>query len=108
MKIKPNLYRINYINQNQVYELYAKQIVTDSLLGFMSISGILFDLSEGVVIDPIEEQLKHEFKDVEVLHIPLAHVLKVEEVKHKKSCKIKPLKPNAVVTPLSNQPGPQQ
>lgn len=107
MKNKPSLYRINYINQNQVYELYAKQIVTDKLFGFISISEILFDLKASVLIDPIEEQLKNEFKDVEVLHVPLSQVLKVEEVKHKKSCKIKQLNQNAVVTSLRNQPGPQ-
>jgi len=107
MKNKPNLYRINYINHNQVYELYAKHIATDKLFGFISISDILFDLKDTVVIDPIEEQLKTEFKDVEVLHVPLSQVLKVEEVKHKKSCKIKQLNQNAVITPLRNQPGPQ-
>ncbi|MCB1581728.1 MAG: DUF1820 family protein [Marinicella sp.] len=98
MKPKSTIYRINYINHNQVYELYAKKISTNSLLGFMSIADIMFDLKDGVVIDPIEEQLKAEFSDVEILHIPLNHVLKVEEVKQKKSCKIKQLHSNKMTT----------
>jgi len=99
------LYRINFINHNQVYEIYAQSINTDQLLGFMSIKQLQFDIKESlVVIDPVEEKMKAEFSDVEVLHIPLQHVLKVEEVKAKKSCKIKPLKNHTNITPLRNQP----
>ena len=105
MKQQPTIYRINYINQNQVYELYAGHVDTNQLLGFMSIKNMMFDMNDGVVIDPTEEQLKAEFKDVEVLHIPLQQVLKVEEVKNKKSCKIKPLKQNHVVSNIHDQPG---
>ncbi len=108
MKNKSNLFRINYINQNKVYEIYAKKLYAESLFGFISISDIVFDLNDAVVIDPVEEQLKLEFKDVEVLHIPLSQVLKVEEVKLKKSCKIKPLNQNTVITPIRKQPGPQE
>lgn len=105
MKAKPVIYRVNYINHNHVYELYAKHVSTDVMLGFMSISGILFNWKDAVVIDPIEEQLKAEFKDVEVLHIPLAHVLKVEEVKNKQSCTIRPLDSKQLASTMKNQPG---
>ena len=108
MKSKTVIYRINYINQNQVYELYAERIATDALLGFMSISSILFDLKDAIVIDPVEEQLKTEFKDVEVLHVPITHILKVEEVKQKKSCKIRQLQPNQLTTTMKKQPGPSK
>lgn len=105
MKSKPSIYRINYINHNKVYELYAQHISTEILFGFMSVSDILFDLKDGLVIDPVEEQLKAEFSDVEVLHVPLNHVLKVEQVKQKKSCKIRELNPNHLNT-IKSQQGP--
>lgn len=108
MKQRPTIYRINFINQSQVYELYAKNIATNALLGFMSISDILFDLRDAVVIDPVEEQLKAEFKDVEVLHIPLTQILKVEEVKKKKSCKIRQLHTSQITTTMKTQPGPSK
>jgi hypothetical protein len=105
---KPDkLYRVNYINQNQVYEIYARQISTEQLLGFMSLSGIVFDHRDQVVIDPVEEQLKAEFSDVEVLHVPIQQVLKAEQVKTKKSCKIRALKQHNVITSMPKQTGPQ-
>jgi hypothetical protein len=90
-----------------VYEIYARDISTDQLLGFLSVAELMFDQREAVVIDPMEEQLKAEFDDVEVLHIPLQQVIKIEQVKAKKSCKIRTLNSDNVITPLRNQPGPQ-
>ncbi|MFC3192934.1 DUF1820 family protein [Marinicella sediminis] len=107
MSKQPKLFRINYINQQQVYEIYARQISTDQLLGFMSITDIQFDHRDALVIDPVEEQLKSEFKDVEVLHVPIQQIIKVEQVSQKKSCKISALKTDNVITPMRKQPGPQ-
>lgn len=102
------LYRINYINNQEIYELYAQQVSTDELLGFISLHGLQFDLDSSVVIDPVEERLKAEFKDVETLHLPIQHVIKIESVKQKKSCKIKALSKNNVVTPLPPTSGPNR
>ena len=107
MSKQNTLFRISYINQQQVYELYARQVSSDQLLGFLSITDLVFERLESVVIDPTEEQLKAEFEDVEVLHIPIQQVLKIEQVKARKSCKIRALNSDHVVTPLRNQPGPQ-
>ena len=37
------LYRINYINNQQIYELYAKQLSSDALFGFVSLTDLVFD-----------------------------------------------------------------
>ncbi len=107
--MKPKfLFRINYINNHQVYELYAKQLNTDALFGFITLTDLVFDLKTGVVIDPAEEQLKAEFADVKTLHIPLQNVVKIEEVEHKKSCKIRTLTAEQTVLPIKQQPGPNK
>lgn len=103
-----HLYRINYITNKDVYELYAEAVHTQEMLGFISISGLVFDQQTSVVIDPIEERLKTEFKGVKTLHLPLQNVLKIEEVEQKKSCKIKTLSPENNLTALPNQPGLKQ
>ncbi|MCX7552791.1 DUF1820 family protein [Marinicella sp. S1101] len=101
------IYRINYNTNQEVYELYAKAVNTQELLGFISISDLLFDQQSGVVIDPTEERLKTEFKGVKTLHLPIQNVLKIEEVEQKKSCKIKTLKKDINLTAIPNQPGPK-
>ena len=99
------LYRINYITNSEVYELYAKAINSNELLGFISLSDLVFEVNSGVVIDPVEERLKTEFSGVKSLHIPIQNVLKIEEVVQKKSCKIKALNTHAQTTKLPQQPG---
>lgn len=99
------LYRINYINNQQIYELYAKQLSSDALFGFVSLTDLVFDRHSGLVIDPAEEQLKTEFADVKTLHIPQQNVLKIEEVEQKKSCKIRALNKEHHVSALQQQPG---
>lgn len=104
MKSK-TLYRISYITNNEVYELYAKAINSNDLLGFISLTDLVFEVNTGVVIDPIEERLKTEFSEVRTLHIPIQNVLKIEEVEQKKSCKIKALKTHTKTSKLPLQPG---
>lgn len=104
MKSK-TLYRINYITNSEVYELYAKAISSNELLGFISLLDLVFEVNSGVVIDPIEERLKTEFSDVRCLHIPIQNVLKIEEVEQKKSCKIKALKTHTKTSTMPQQPG---
>lgn len=103
MKTK-SLFRINYITNTDVYELYAKTISSHELLGFISLSELVFEVNSQVVIDPVEERLKAEFNGVKTLHIPMQNVLKIEEVEQKQSCKIKSLKTHNI-TPLSPQSG---
>lgn len=100
MSTKNPLFRVTFKHQNQVYELYAKDITSEDLFGFISLGELVFDVAGGVVIDPAEEQLKSEFKDVEVLHIPQHHVIKIEQVKNKKTCRIKRLHNNETLSAL--------
>jgi hypothetical protein len=104
MKTK-RLYRINYITNADVYELYAQSVSSQDMLGFITLSDLLFEVNTQVVIDPVEERLKTEFEGVKTLHIPLHNVLKIEEVEQKQSCKIKALKAHNNITTLSPQPG---
>jgi len=105
MSTKQPLFRISFHHRDKLYELYAKYINSEELFGFISLSELVFDVSAGVVIDPVEEQLKNEFKDVEVLHIPQHHVVRIEQVKQKKTCRIKRLHNNEMMSALSHGQG---
>ena len=100
------LYRISYLNHQEVYELYARDVSSQELMGFITVSELQFDQREGVVIDPTEERLKTEFSGVKKLHVPIQSVLKIEEVTAKKSCKIKTLNPKANVPDRQPHTGP--
>jgi hypothetical protein len=75
------LYKVSFINQGKVYELYARTIGSSDIWGFVQIADIDFEAaSEGIVIDPTEERLRDEFKDTRVLHLPMHAVIRIDEV----------------------------
>jgi hypothetical protein len=64
-------YRVTFVNQGKVYEMFAREVYQDSLYGFVTIEDLLFGERSKVVVDPGEERLRHEFEGVERFHIPL-------------------------------------
>jgi hypothetical protein len=77
------LYKVSFLNHGKVYELYARRVSSGELWGFIDVAELVFDVREGVVIDPTEEQLRTEFADTRVLHLPMQAVLRVEQVERK-------------------------
>ena len=43
----------------------------------------MFDVRDGLVVDPTEERLQAEFATTRTLHLPMQSVLRVEEVEKK-------------------------
>ncbi len=85
---KKHLYRITFIQQDKVYELYAKSIIQSDLFGFVEISELVFDDSS-IVVDPQEDRLRQEFMDVETIFVTVHAVIRIDVVKKKGSAKIK-------------------
>lgn len=97
----PKLYKVSFLNQGQVYELFCRKVTGSELsYGFVEISELVFETDDSVVIDPTEERLREEFEDVEVLHLPMQSVIRVEEVKKRGTAVIRDSKSGEKVTPL--------
>ena len=80
---KNSLYKVTFFNAGKVYELYARRVGASSLWGFTEVGELVFDVNEGVVIDPTEERLRDEFAGTRVLHLPMQSIVRVEEVERK-------------------------
>lgn len=74
------IYRISFLSQGKVYEIYAKNVSHGSLLGFVEVEKLLFGEKSTVVVDPTEEKLKAEFAGVERTYIPVHAVLRIDQV----------------------------
>ncbi|NBB93304.1 MAG: DUF1820 family protein [Gammaproteobacteria bacterium] len=95
------MYKISFLNQGKVYEIYCRKVTgSDMAYGFVQASELVFEEDEGVVIDPTEERLRDEFADVEVLHLPMHSVIRVEQVKKRGTAVIRDSKSGEKVTPL--------
>lgn len=77
------LFKITFFNAGTIYELYARQVASGALWGFTEISELVFDVNEGLVIDPTEERLRDEFAHTRSLHLPMQSIVRIEEVDRK-------------------------
>lgn len=77
------LYKIIFFNAGKIYELYARQVNSDALWGFTEIGELVFDVNEGLVVDPTEERLRDEFAHTKTLHLPMQSIVRIEEVDRK-------------------------
>jgi len=78
-----NLFKVTFLNHGRIYALYARRVSSGSLWGFTEVAELVFDVNDGVVIDPTEERLRDEFGDTRVLHLPMQSVIRIEEVEKK-------------------------
>ena len=77
------LYKVTFLNAGKIYEIYARQVASGALWGFTEVSDLVFDVYDGVVIDPTEERLRDEFGATQVLHLPMQSIVRIEEVERK-------------------------
>lgn len=102
---KSTIFKVTFINNGKLYEVYAKQVCQSSLLGFVEIGDYVFDKNSGIVIDPSEERLKKEFSDIKRSYIPMHSVIRIDEVKKKGISKISDLpKDGNVISPFTGSP----
>ncbi len=83
-----SLFRVVFLNQGQIYELYARELTQNHLYGFVEIGDFVFGERSEVVVDPSEEKLKSEFENVTRSYIPMHSVVRIDEVKKEGVSKI--------------------
>ena len=99
------MFRIAFLNHGKVYELFCKDVCTSGLLGFVEVSGLEFAEADSLVVDPTEEKMRDEIEGVEILHLPMHSVLRVEQVRKKGPAVIRDRESGEKVTPFPVQPG---
>ncbi len=85
---KKKVYKVIFVNEGKVYEIYAKSVGQGGMFGFVEVEGLLFGEKSSLVIDPAEESLQREFSDVGRTYIPLHSVIRIDEVEKRGSSKI--------------------
>ncbi|TJY65185.1 DUF1820 family protein [Sinimarinibacterium sp. CAU 1509] len=80
MAAKQRLYRVSFMNQGQVYEIYAREVSHGGMLGFVEVAKLVFGEKTTVVVDTSEEKLKDEFSNVERFYVPVHAVIRIDEV----------------------------
>ena len=94
-----HIFKVLFVNQGKVYEIYARKVSHGSLFGFIEVEELVFGERSTVVVDPAEEKIKAEFNDVKRTYLPMHSVLRIDEVKKQGTAKITALE-GGNVTPF--------
>jgi hypothetical protein len=97
--MKPKtLFRVTFLNQERIYEVYARNVYQSDLFGFIAIEEMVYGETSTVVVDPGQERLKSEFNDVKCTYIPMHAILRIDEVEKEGIAKITAINKDANVT----------
>lgn len=91
------VYRVSFMNQGQVFEVYARQVYQSELYGFIEIEELVFGEKAKVVVDPGEERLKSEFEGVKRSFIPMHAIIRIDEVEKSGPAKVSEFKGDKVM-----------
>jgi hypothetical protein len=108
-----HIFKVLFVNQGKVYEVYAKKVTHGSLFGFIEVEDIVFGERGTVVLDPAEERIKTEFEGVKRTYLPMHSVLRIDEVRKQGTAKITALEGGNIAqfpvplfpTPVADPPG---
>jgi hypothetical protein len=85
---KKRVYKVMFMNQGQVFEIYARRVNHGELFGFITVEELVFGERSTVVVDPSEERIKSEFENVRRTYLPLHSIVRIDEVDKQGTSKI--------------------
>jgi hypothetical protein len=74
------MYKVMFMSQGQLYEVYARRVANGELFGFIEIEELVFGTRTALVIDPAEERVQAEFEGVKRTYLPMHSIIRIDEV----------------------------
>ncbi len=99
-----SIYRVTFINQDKVYELYARHVYQSEMWGFLELEEFVFGSRSELLVDPGEEKLKQEFSGVKRSYVPIQAIVRIDEVDNEGIAKISDAKGTVSAFPVSVPP----
>ena len=94
------LFKVIFMSQGQVYEIYARSVTHGGLFGFIEVEKLVFGERTTVVVDPSEEKIKSEFDNVRRTYLPMHSIIRIDEVDKQGTSKISKLEGNVTQFPM--------
>ena len=86
---KKQIYKVIFINQGKVFELYAHNVYQGNMYGFVEVEELVFGEKSTLVVDPSEDRLKTEFAGVKRTFLPMHAIIRIDEVEKEGISKIR-------------------
>lgn len=101
MANEQRLYRVSFVNQDKVYEVYVRHVYQSDIWGFIQLEDFVFGNRSELLVDPGEEKLKQEFADVNTCYVPVQAIIRIDEVKNEGVARISEAKGTVAAFPLT-------
>lgn len=88
-KITQSIYKVIFLNQGKVYELYVRSAHQSDLYGFIEAEELIFGEQSSLLVNPAEERLQGEFAGVRRTFIPIHSIIRIDEVEKEGVSKIR-------------------
>ncbi|QEQ95690.1 DUF1820 family protein [Neptunomonas concharum] len=98
------IYRVMFVNQDKVYEVFVNHVFQSDMWGFIQLEGFVFGSKSDLLVDPSEEKLKQQFAEVERSYIPMQAIIRIDEVKKEGVAKITEAKGTVTAFPVMQPP----
>lgn len=83
-----HIYKVVFINQDQVYEVFVRNVYQGEWYGFVVLEDFIFGEKSSIVVDPSEEKLRAEFEGVGRSFVPLHKIVRIDQVKKRGAVRI--------------------
>jgi hypothetical protein len=83
-----HIYKVVFVNREQVYEVYAKSVYQGDMYGFVIVEDFVFGEKSTIVLDPGEDKLRAEFEGVKRSFIPIHEIVRIDQVERRGVAKI--------------------
>jgi hypothetical protein len=93
------IYRVSFVNQGEIYEVFCRNVYQADMYGFVVIEDFIFGERSSVVVDPSEERLKNEFSAVKRTFIPMHSIIRMDEVVSQGQSRIKEMNDKVAAFP---------
>ena len=107
-----HIFKIMFVNQGKVYEVYARKVGQGRLFGLIEGEDLTLGESSAVLVDPAEERVKSELEGVKCTMLPMHSILRIDEVKKQGQAKISTFEgsnvaqfPMGLYQPSGSEPG---
>ncbi len=94
------LFKVIFMSQGQVYEIYARSVRHGDLFGFVEVEKLVFGERTTVVVDPSEEKIKSEFENVRRTYLPMHSIIRIDEVDKQGASKVSKIEGNVAQFPM--------
>ncbi len=94
------LYKVIFMSQGQIYEIYARNVSHGDLFGFVAVEKLVFGERTTVVVDPSEEKIKTEFENVRRTYLPMHSIVRIDEVDKQGASKVSKIEGNVTQFPV--------